>query len=141
MAWHRLADLPEIYDVLWCRFPHRPDLHLPRDPPHPVLVRAIEKHEITGEAIIHVTYGTSKIKRLRRQWFDLIIADPKELSAAGLRMPTRFDLQDSLNKLPIDWNTDFFPSCRPIGRLNDACIIRLNDRLARDNRRNFWGIE
>ncbi len=65
-TWHPLADLPQINDVLWCRFPHRPHLHLPADPAHPVIIRQIERNDVLGEAILHVTYGTSKLERPRR---------------------------------------------------------------------------
>jgi hypothetical protein len=134
MAHHPLADLPQQYDVIWCRFPHRPGLHLPGDPPHPVIVRNIERNDAVGEAIIHVTYGTSKIKKWRWMWDlivgkrDLIVEKQNEMTVAGLREPTRFDLDDSKNMLPCFWCVEFFPHPWPVGRLNADCVRRLNNR-------------
>jgi hypothetical protein len=128
-TWHPLSDLPQVYDVIWCRFPHRPRLHLPADPPHPVVVREIEPGPPgSGEAIVHVTYGTSTLKPLRAA-LDLILSTTAEYSAVGLREPTRFDLQDDMNKLPCFWCTEFFPSRYPIGRLNATMIRKLENRI------------
>jgi hypothetical protein len=127
-TWHSLADLPQPNDVLWCRFPHRPKLHLPADPAHPVVVREIERNDKRGEAILHVTYGTSNLKRWR-ELLDLIVEDPDEMRLAGLHEPTRFDLQDDLNKLPCFWCVEFFPDISRRGRLNQDCIRRMGNRL------------
>lgn len=127
-TWHPLADLPQVYDVLWCRFPHRPILHLPADPPHPVVVREIERNDELGEAILHVTYGTSNLKEWR-ELTDLLVKSSAELKAAGLREPTQFDLQDDLNKLPCFWCSEFFPDPMKRGHLDVNCIRRLENRL------------
>jgi hypothetical protein len=113
-------------------------LLLPADPPHPVVIREIEKNEPLGRAIVHVTYGTSNLKKLRRELLDLIIDDPNEMQIAGLRKPTRFDLNDNLNKLPILWTWEFFPYSQPVGRLDINCIRRMNNRL---RWRGFWQVQ
>ena len=123
-----LADLPQIYDVLWCRFPHRPQLHLPADPPHPVVVREIERNDDLGEAILHVTYGTSNLKRWR-ELIDLFVEKSSEMEIAGLHEPTRFDLQDNVNKLPCFWCAEFFPNPARQEPLNADCIRRMENRL------------
>lgn len=127
-TWLPLADLPKVNDVIRCRFPHRPNLHLPADPPHPVIVREIERNDKLGEAIVHVTYGTSNLKSWR-EFVDLIIDKPAEMQAAGLTKPTRFDLQDSLNKLPCLWTREFFPDGARSGELTADAIRRLGNRL------------
>jgi hypothetical protein len=127
-SWHPLSDLPEVYDVIRCRFPYRPHLHVPADPPHYVVVREIERYDPLGEAIVHVTYGTSKVKQWR-ELVDLIIDKPSEMAAAGLNVPTRFDLQDDLNKLPCFWCREFFPDGKRTGKLTTDGIRKLENRL------------
>jgi hypothetical protein len=127
-TWHPLADLPQVNDIIWCRFPHRPILHLPADPRHPTIVRELEPFPALGEAIVHVTYGTSSLKKWR-ELIDLIVDDPAEVVALGLNEPTRFDLQDDMNKLPCPWCVEFFPIPYRIGRLNADCLRRMNNRL------------
>jgi hypothetical protein len=127
-TWHPLADLPAINDVVWCRFPHRPRLQLPADPPHPVIVREIERSDELGQAILNVTYGTSNLKRWR-ELVDLIIDNTLEMAMAGLTEPTRFDLQDSLNKLPCFWCAEFFPTPQRRGTLHPDALRRMNNRL------------
>lgn len=127
-TWHSLADLPKVNDIIWCRFPHRPQLQLPADPPHPTIVREIETYPALGEAILHVTYGTSNLKSWR-ELLDLIVDKAGELKALGLKDPTRFDLQDDLNKLPCPWCAEFFPNTQPSGALNADCLRRMNNRL------------
>jgi hypothetical protein len=127
-TWHSLADLPQVYDVIWCRFPHRPRLGIPADPKHPVVVRGREPYEPLGEALVHVTYGTSTVKPWREQ-LDLILEKKSEMDAAGLSEKTRFDLEDRVNLLPLEWCQEYFPDPRPCGRLNADCIRRLENRL------------
>ncbi len=98
-------------------------------PAHPCLVREIERYEPLGQAIVHVTRGTSNLKKELRQWHDLIVERPEELKVCGLREPTRFDLDDARNLVPCDWDNLFFPNTTPVGRLNLDCIRRMNNRL------------
>jgi hypothetical protein len=114
--------------VIWCRIPHRETPDTPGDP-HPCIVRDIEKYEPLGQAIIHVTRGTSNLKKDTREFIDLIVDRPGELKECGLKEPTRFDLDDAHNKVPCDWDNVFFPNPKPVGRLNLDCIRRLNNRL------------
>jgi hypothetical protein len=127
-TWHSIDDLPKVYSVIWCRFPHRPILNRPADPPHPVVVRRTEPFPQLGEAIVHVTYGTSTLKPWRAE-LDLTLEKEEELQAAGLLEKTRFDLEDRLNLLPVEWCREYFPDPRPCGMLNADCIRRLENRL------------
>jgi hypothetical protein len=134
MAWHPLSKLPQINDVIWCRIPHRDAPGVPADPPHPCVVREIERYDALGEAIIHVTYGTSNLKKDKREFLDLIVEHPGELAVCGLKEPTRFDLDDAQNKIPCDWSDEFFPNINPSGKLNADCVRRMNNRLRGWNR-------
>jgi hypothetical protein len=126
---HPLAQLPTINDVIWCRIPNRQTPGIPCDPPHPCIVRDIERYDPKGEAIVHVTRGTTNFKKATREFKDLIVESPGELAICGLPEPTRFDLDDAQNKIPCDWDDEFFPNPKPVGRLNIDCIRRMNNRL------------
>jgi hypothetical protein len=126
--WHLLSDLPDIYDVIWCRIPYRETPGVP-GPLHPCIVRDIERNDALGEAIVHVTRGTSNLKKETRWDLDLIVEHPRELAACGLEEPTRFDLDDAQHKVPCDWDNIFFPDPKPVGKLNLDCIRRMNNRL------------
>lgn len=82
-----------------------------------------------GEAIVHVTRGTSNLKKETREFRDLIIEHPGELATCGLPEPTRFDLDDAQSKIPCDWDNLFFPDVKPVGKLNANCVRRMNNRL------------
>jgi hypothetical protein len=129
MAWHPLSKLPQIHDVIWCRIPHRDTPSVPADPPHPCVVRDIEVYKPLGQAIVHVTRGTTNLKKEARWDKDLIVENPGELKVCGLPEPTRFDLDDAQNKVPCDWDDVFFPNPNPVGKLNADCVRRLNNRL------------
>lgn len=128
MAWHPLSKLPKIHDVIWCRIPHRQSPSVPGDP-HPCVVRDIERYDPLGQAIIHVTRGTSNLKKETREFLDLIVEHPEELSVCGLKEPTRFDLDDAQAKVPCDWDDVFFPNPNTVGQLNANCVRRMNNRL------------
>lgn len=113
---------------MWCNIPFRETPDTP-GPPHPCVVREIERNDALGEAIIHVSRGTSHLKKSLRWDKDLIVEHPGELKACGLTEPTRFDLDDAQNKVPCDWDNVFFPNPRPVGKLNGDCVRRLNNRL------------
>jgi hypothetical protein len=109
--------------------PKSGDAGVPRDPAHPCIVRDIERYDAKGEAIVHVSRGTSNLKKDTREDKDLIVERPGELAICGLSEPTRFDLDDAQNKVPCDWDDEFFPNPKPVGRLNIDCIRRMNNRL------------
>jgi hypothetical protein len=68
-----LSDLPNINHILWCRVPHpQKDPLLPQDPPHPVVVRCIDRNDKLRQATLYCIYGTSKIKD--RHHLDLVLA-------------------------------------------------------------------
>jgi hypothetical protein len=124
--------VPDIDDIYWCYFPDT-DSASPGAKLRPVLVRGIDLNLQAGKAIVHASYGTRTLKKLRRLWFDLIIDDPAELREVGLRFATRFDL-DAQRTLQLIWSREFFcppgsQNPRRIGRLNAVCRRRLDNRL------------
>ena len=107
MAWTNssLSDLPKVHDVMWCRISFRRAPGVPADPPHPIIVRHVERDDTAGEAIIHCIYGTSNLKD--RDGIDLVLRRPIEYVAHGLYEPTRFDLADD-NTIPCLWTRSIF---------------------------------
>jgi hypothetical protein len=126
--WYSLNDLPKIHDIIWCNIPFRETPDVP-GPPHPALVREIEKYEPLGQAIIHVSRGTTNLKKDKREFLDLIIEKPGEMAFCGLKESTRFDLDDSQSLVPCFWDNFYFPSIVPVGKLNLDCIRRMDNRL------------
>lgn len=108
LAYRSLATVPRIDDVIWCLFPDGEDHSIPGPYPRPVLVRQVDIEPALQHAIVHATYGTTTLKPLRAL-LDLVIEDPAELTAIGLRYATRFDLAES-NKLHLVWCEEFFSS-------------------------------
>jgi hypothetical protein len=131
MGWTFLdtTDLPRLYDIVWCRFPE--DGKSPGPKIRPSLVRGVKKDLESDRGALKVSYGTTNLKINTRSDFDLIIQFARSLQEIGLPSATRFDL-DLSNVLP--WCSEFF--CPPpgwpsiiIGHLNEANIVRLEDRL------------
>ena len=122
-----LSDLPGVNDILWCRIPHpQKSAVLPADPPHPVIVRCIDRNDKLNQATLYCIYGTSKIKD--REHLDLVLQMPSEFRLHGLREPTRFDLANT-HTIPCFWAFEFFPNRRKIGTLTGACITRMKAKL------------
>lgn len=98
-----ISILPAPYDIVWCRFPHEPDLGKPGPYARPALVRnAATQSDGTGE--VEVVYGTTNLKLGKRR-FDFVVSKATEMDACGLYRATRFDL-DQIVWLP--WTTDWF---------------------------------
>jgi hypothetical protein len=138
MAWNYLPlnQLPNVNDIVWCRFPHEENLTIPGDKCRPVVVHSIERNARVGRALVTVRQGTS-IKsiavKIRYEFSDLIIDKPEEMKAHGLIKPTRFDLRKK-KCVEVVWAGEFF--CWPqyavrlrIGSLDENCIRRMNNRL------------
>lgn len=98
-----ISILPAPYDIVWCRFPHLPDLGKPGPYARPALVRnAATLPDGTGQ--VEVVYGTTNLKLGKRR-FDFVVSKASEMDACGLYRATRFDL-DQILWLP--WTTDWF---------------------------------
>jgi hypothetical protein len=107
MGWtfYSLSSLPEVYDIVWCKWPQREDKNMPGRVVRPVLVREtqiMEKGQIRYGAVL-ISYATGEgINDTTRQ-LDLCIENPSDVRAAGLHKPTRFSLDLRDKKL--------LPSC------------------------------
>lgn len=85
--------LPQLGDILWCRFPHSEDLGHPGPYPRPGLVLNV----FPSIHAVLITYGTSQIAKIYAGEFVI----DKQLDTAGLDVPTKFDL-NRLQKLPFN---------------------------------------
>jgi hypothetical protein len=96
--------LPRPGDVVWCRFPFREMPGKPGPKARPAIVRAVFLDRRTSRSSVEVAFGTSKrTDRLYRGEFS--IASPSGMRAAGLDLPTKFDLARTV-RLP--WTREFF---------------------------------
>jgi hypothetical protein len=111
MGWtfYDLASLPEVYDIVWCKWPQREDKNMPEPIVRPVLVRETRVMQIdeTKYGAVLISYasgqGIDDVSRSR----DLCIEDQKEYRAAGLHKPTRFSLSPGDKKL-LPWCEEYF---------------------------------
>jgi hypothetical protein len=71
----------------------------------PCLVTQVRQNADTGAHACVVVFGTTHLKVIQRQHLDIIVQNHEDVTAFGLAMPTRFDL-DSPVLLP--WIPQFF---------------------------------
>ena len=76
----------------------------PGPKPRPAIVRAVFLNCRTGRSSVEVAFGTSR-KLDRRCVGEILIATPSGMRAAGLQLPTKFDLARTV-RLP--WARQFF---------------------------------
>lgn len=95
---------PAAYDIVTAFYPEskpRPGVKLLR----PCLVTQVRKNNETHAYACAVVFGTKHLKIMRRQYLDIIVQNHEDITAFGLGMATRFDL-DSPVLLP--WTSQFF---------------------------------
>lgn len=98
MADGRFFPPPQPGDIVWCRMPD--EIGAPPSKARPALV--IATGEIEGEAAARVAYGTSqKVDRLHSGEFAIRQNDGDAYLAAGLSVPTKFNLKRSV-ELPYN---------------------------------------
>ena len=73
----------------------------------PCLVTKVLQNSETGEYACEVAFGTKNLKLIQRQGLDLIIQNSTDLSAMGLSVATRFDLDPETRAILL-WNPAFF---------------------------------
>ena len=142
MGWkfYDTATLPEIYDIVWCKWPQREDRNLPGPVIRPVLVREIM---ILEDGLAGVQYGAvvisygsgAGIDDVARK-NDFVVEDWAEVHAAGLHKPTRFSL-DPRDRKRLPWCEEYFvpPDYKVngkliLGRLTESQQSRLRKLLA-----------
>lgn len=115
MASKMLAWWPQPMsgDVLWCHFPHLPELE-PGPKPRPDLV--MEVRELSAQKYrVLIAYGTSqKTKQLRTGEFAVSPQDGAAYQLMGLQAETKFSLQQCIE---LDYNQTWFkpPPHQPHG--------------------------
>jgi hypothetical protein len=96
--------LPAPGDIVWCLFPHLPNLE-PGPKPRPALVLAVESRE--GGDLVSVVYGTSQNVTRLKTGEVAILKDkhPAAYALAGLAYDTKFDF-----KVVVDlaWSDRYF---------------------------------
>lgn len=99
----RFVPLPEVGDIVWCRFPHQ-GLPGPGPKPRPALV--VDVGRLRDEPAVEVIYGTSqKVDRLYPGEFAITPEDGDAFTASGLSYATKFDTGRSVF---LPYNDEWF---------------------------------
>ena len=105
--------LPAPGDIVWCLFPHLPEIE-PGPKPRPAIVLSVERKE--DGAIVQVVYGTSQaVMRLRAGEITISkAAYPAAYAQAGLAYDTKFDFKKSIE---LPWTERYFKAApqKPYG--------------------------
>jgi hypothetical protein len=140
MGWtfHDLGRLPDVHEIVWCKWPQREDKMMPGPTVRPVLVRETRIMELidgTRYGALLVAYGTGQGINAAATRVDLCIYRPDEVKAAGLHKATRFSLSPRDQKL-LPWCQEHFLPPEYVrnlgivlGRLSDSQRTRLTDCL------------
>jgi hypothetical protein len=98
------GNLPAPGDIVWCLFPHIPNLE-PGPKPRPALVMSVERRE-DGE-MVTVVYGTSQnVNRLKLGEVAIVQRlHPAAYALAGLAYDTKFDFKAMLT---LPWMDRYF---------------------------------
>jgi hypothetical protein len=116
-------------DVLWCHFPHLPQLD-PGPKPRPGLVMQVRELSPQKYRVL-IAYGTSqKTRQLRSGEFAVGPQDGAAYSLMGLQAETKFSLQQSVE---LDYNETWFkpPPHQPhglspkLGMLHPSLMLRV----------------
>lgn len=119
-SYYPVTTLPAPLDVVWCQFPSHLDLSKPGPKNRPALVAETALFD-GDKPVVHVIYGTSKLKEDSRP-LDFIVSNYQDMHTAGLYQATRFDMD---THLWLPWAREFFipPSTNygnpAIGHLSD----------------------
>lgn len=90
----RIFALPDVGDIVWCRFPHE-GFAKPGPKPRPALV--VDVGALRGEPGVEVIYGTSqKLNRLYPGEFAITPDDGGAYALSGLSYPTKFNTRRSV---------------------------------------------
>jgi hypothetical protein len=121
-TYRELGTLPQVLDIVWCRFPYDFDNLQSGQKARPVLVRQRLIDIETRRGALQVAYGTRNLKPEYRV-LDLILMESRTLDDLGLKEATRFDLDHTVTP---PWCQEFFgaPQGLPlvIGSLSNSAV-------------------
>jgi hypothetical protein len=145
MGWtfYGISSLPEVHDIVWCKWPQREDRNMPGRIARPVLVRETEilqKGRVQYGAVV-ISYASGQGIDAAARLVDLCIENPADVKAAGLHKPTRFSLAPT-DKKRLPWCEEYFVAPQfvrnmrlVLGKLTDqqrermrGCLIRRGQR-------------
>ena len=97
---------PEAGDIVWCHFPHLPNLD-PGPKPRPALVVRVREHESLPRAYrAFVAYGTSqKTTTLHKGEFLLQKDQTSAFQLSGLSFDTKFDFNRTVE---LPYSSEYF---------------------------------
>jgi hypothetical protein len=105
------ATAPEVYDVVWCKWPRREDKLAPGSWVRCVLVvdvrRMVDDRDGQEYALITAQYGTGKENLEFRELANNIVIERHEVRALGLHKPTVFQM-DLNNRKRLPWCVEYF---------------------------------
>jgi hypothetical protein len=142
MGWtfYDVVTLPELGDIVWCKWPLRERRGEPGPIVRPVLVRESFIREDPEFGIrfgsVIVSYGTGEFQEAHLLT-DLVITEMTRARELGLHKPTRFSLAPS-DKKHLLWCEEYLVAPSYVrahnvvlGRLDEAEVRRLRECLVR----------
>lgn len=113
MGWalYDSKSAPDVFDIVWCRWPYTAAKLQPSDEARPVLVIDVRDqiYDPTEQiyADITVAYGTGAENITVADWRSHLLINKAEFRAAGLHKPTVFKL-DLKNTKRLPWGEKYF---------------------------------
>lgn len=113
MKFYDPRTAPNVYDIVWCRWPRREDKLGPGPWARPVLVLDVrimldERNQMTWAAVT-AAYGTGLEHIEPADVLGSLIITPSECADLGLHKATIFKL-DHRNRKRLPWAADYFIS-------------------------------
>jgi hypothetical protein len=105
------SSAPEVYNVVWCKWPQREDKLAPGSWVRCVLViderRMVDERTDLEYSLLTVAYGTGKENVQAADLADNLVIEAHEFRALGLHKPTvfKFDLR---NRKRLPWCAKYF---------------------------------
>jgi hypothetical protein len=131
------ATAPEVYDIVWCKWPRREDKLAPGDWVRCVLVvdvrRMVDERTDQEYALVTAQYGTGKENLEFHELADNVVIERHEFRDLGLHKPTVFQM-DLRNRKRLPWCVEYFVP-KPYllsenivaGRLNESQQTRFHN--------------
>lgn len=115
---------PDVFSIVWCKWPYRGAKLEPSDEARPVLVLDVRDHiyDPTGEMFADVTvaYGTGAENIETPDVHRDFVVTEREFRALGLHKPTIFQL-DLGNRKRLPWGEKYFVPNSYVAQQNIIC--------------------